>query len=103
MPRYERLTTTQTSCHQGDQLTLDVSPLSPLSHHHVVHSSLQGTQDRDTASEQEAAGQPVQPEAPAAGQPEQQGYEVSTAAAKLVAEIVASPVFYLVAGMELAV
>jgi hypothetical protein len=45
----------------------------------------------------------VQPEAPAAGQPEQQGNEVSTAAAKLVAEIVASPVFYLVAGMELAV
>lgn len=40
-------------------------------------------------------------QAPAAapgGQQQQQGGEVSTATAKLVAEVVASPIFYLVAG-----
>lgn len=62
----------------------------------VFHT--QGTDEAATAEAQQAppAQAPSQPQNPA---PEQQpGSEVSTAAAKLVAEIVASPVFYLVAG-----
>jgi hypothetical protein len=55
-------------------------------------------EDRAAAPVQEKPAQ-EQHQSTAADQATQQGNELSTAAAKLVAEVVASPIFYLVAGV----
>jgi hypothetical protein len=64
--------------------------------------NLQGVEEDSKAAAPVQQSQADQQQTlPAAEQPQQQGSEVSTAAAKLVAEIVASPIFYLVAGGSL--
>lgn len=54
--------------------------------------------DTEAAEAPPQTGSEQQVNGTAAGQSQQAGGELSTAAAKLVAEVVASPVFYLIAG-----
>lgn len=61
--------------------------------HHVARSTDKQSESTSTEQQQQASSPGVQPTGGAA-----QSSEVATQGAKLVAEIVASPVFYLVAG-----
>eukprot|EP00879_Flechtneria_rotunda_P004588 GHRR01004843.1.p1 GENE.GHRR01004843.1~~GHRR01004843.1.p1 ORF type:complete len:406 (+),score=130.55 GHRR01004843.1:259-1476(+) len=97
-----------TPCHKRGQVPRHAPSPSVLSLPSVPRTELQAVKNRDTSNTGAESSQPAPvSESPAQqdaspsdrGSQAQQPQDLFTAAAKLVAEIVASPIFYLVAGL----